>query len=275
MYENCEEVNQLCFFSLASGSSGNCYFVGTMHHGILIDAGIGIRTIKKRLKDFGYGLENILAVFITHDHFDHIKSVGILGEKYHVPVYSTEKILDGVNRCYVVTEKLYGSKRFVNIHEKITIADFSITAFPVSHDATESLGYSIEYQNSNFTLATDLGYICEHSLPYFKRANYLVIEANFDMEMLEQGKYPTFLKNRIKSETGHLCNDDTASFLAEHYHEQLQHIYLCHLSKANNTPEKAFETVKKALENNNIQVGSEVKLTVLPRMQPSEFYIFD
>ena len=268
-------MNRLCFFSLASGSSGNCYFIGTAHHGILIDVGIGIRTIKKRLKDFGYGLENILAVFITHDHFDHIKSVGILGEKYHVPVYSTEKILDGINKCYVVTEKLYGSKRFINIHEKITIADFSITAFPVSHDATESLGYSIEYKNANFTLATDLGYICEHSLPYLKQANYLVIEANYDMEMLDNGKYPIFLKNRIKGDKGHLCNDDTASFLVEHYQKQLQHIYLCHLSRENNTPEKAFETVKEALENNSIQIGSEVQLTVLPRMQSSEFYVFD
>lgn len=268
-------MNRLCFFSLASGSSGNCYFIGTAHHGILIDAGIGIRKIKKKLKDAGYGLENILAVFITHDHADHIKSAGILGEKYHVPVYSTEKILDGVNNSYVVTEKLYGSKRFVNIHEKTAVAEFSITAFPVSHDATESLGYSIEYQNSNFTLATDLGYICEHSLPYLKQANYLIIEANYDLEMLEQGEYPMFLKNRIKSKTGHLCNDDTASFLAEHYQEQLQHIYLCHLSRENNTPEKALDTVKKALENNNIQVGNEVQLTVLPRIHSSEFYIFD
>jgi phosphoribosyl 1,2-cyclic phosphodiesterase len=267
-------VDKLRFFSLASGSSGNCYFVGTAHHGILIDAGIGIRTIKKKLKDFGYGLENVLAVFITHDHSDHIKSVGILGEKYHLPIYSTEKILNGVNKNYIVTEKLYNCKRFITINKKITIAEFAITPFSVSHDATESLGYSIEYKNAYFTLATDLGYICENSLPYLKQANYLVIEANFDMEMLNKGRYPIFLRNRIKSEKGHLCNDDTASFLAQHYQKHLEYIYLCHLSKENNTPEKAFNTVKEALENNNILVGHEVQLTVLPRMESSEFYIF-
>ncbi len=268
-------MDKLRFFSLASGSSGNCYFIGNASHGILIDAGIGVRTIKKRLKDFGYGIENILAVFVTHDHFDHIKSVGVLGEKYHLPIYSTEKVLDGINKNYGVTEKLYGCKRFLKIEEKTIIAEFSITSFPVSHDATESLGYIIEYKGANFALATDLGYICERCLPYLKQANYLVIEANFDMEMLNHSRYPMFLRNRIHGEKGHLCNDDTASFLAQHYQGHLQYIYLCHLSKQNNTPEKAYDTVKRALEGNDVYIGKDVELVVLPRTDPSEIYIFN
>ncbi len=268
-------MDRLCFFSLASGSSGNCYFVGNAWHGILIDAGIGIRTIKKKLKDAGYGMENILAVFITHDHSDHIKSVGILGEKYHLPIYSTEKILDGVNRNYIVTEKLYNCKRFINIAEKTTIAEFTITSFPVSHDASESLGYTVEYNGKKFVLATDLGYVCKNSLPYLKQADFLVLEANFDMEMLEHSRYPVYLRNRIKGDRGHLCNEDTAAFLSEHYQEHLKHVYLCHLSKENNTPEKAYETISNALQHKGIVVGKNLKLTILPRTVSSEFYVFD
>ncbi|MDL2262443.1 MBL fold metallo-hydrolase [Bacteroidales bacterium OttesenSCG-928-I21] len=268
-------MDKLRFFSLASGSSGNCYFVGNANHGILFDAGIGIRAIKKKLKEYGYGFENILAVFITHDHFDHIKSVGILGEKYHLPIYSTEKILDGINKCYAVTEKLYNCKKPILKNAKISLAEFNITAFQVSHDSTECLGYTLEYKNSRFTLATDLGYICEESASHFIQANYLIIEANFDMQMLENSRYPAFLRNRIHGEKGHLCNDETATFLARNYQKHLQYIYLCHLSKNNNTPERAFDTVKKALEDKNIIVGKDVQLTVLPRTASSEIYIFD
>lgn len=268
-------MDKLRFLSLASGSSGNCYFIGNARHGILIDAGIAVRTIKKKLKEYGYGLENILAVFVTHDHFDHIKSVGVLGEKYHLPIYSTEKVLEGINRNYGVTEKLYSSKRPIEIDIKTIIAEFGITPFPVSHDATESLGYTIEYKSSKFTLATDLGYICDKSASHIKEANFLVIEANFDMQMLNESKYPQFLRDRIHGEKGHLCNDETAEFLAQHYQEHLQYIYLCHLSKQNNTPEIAFETVKNALEQKGINVGTDVHLVALPRTSSSEFYVFD
>jgi phosphoribosyl 1,2-cyclic phosphodiesterase len=268
-------VDRLCFFSLASGSSGNCYFVGNSGSGILIDAGIGVRSIRKKLKDFGYGLENILGVFVTHDHFDHIKSVGVLGEKWNLPIYSTEKILDGINKNYSVTEKLYGSKRTIEKGKQTTILDFCITAFPVSHDATESLGYTIEYKGKKFVLATDLGYICENSLPHLQQANYMVIEANFDMEMLNSGNYPKFLINRIHGEKGHLCNDDAATFFEQHYREHLHSIYLCHLSNKNNTPAKAYGTVKKALEQAGAEVGKDVQLVVLPRSKSSEIHVFD
>ena len=268
-------MNKLRFLSLASGSSGNCYFVGNAHHGILIDAGIGIRNIKKRLKEHGYGLENILGVFITHDHFDHIRAAGTLGEKYHLPIYSTEKILGGINQNYGITEKLYTCKRSIEMGTTIVIADFAISSFPISHDATESLGYTIEYNNLRFTLATDLGYICENAAAHIRQANYLVIESNFDSEMLQNSRYPLFLRERIAGEKGHLCNDETAIFLAENYQNHLQYIYLCHLSRNNNTPEKAFEKVKTALAEKGIVVGRDVELVALPRTKCSEFYIYD
>jgi phosphoribosyl 1,2-cyclic phosphodiesterase len=268
-------MNRLRFLSLSSGSSGNCYFIGTGKHGILVDAGIGVRTIKKKLKEFGYGIENILGVFVTHDHFDHIKSVGVLGEKYHVPIFSTAEILDGINQNYGVTEKLYTNKKVIEKNQQVSVCEFNVTPFSVSHDGTDNIGYTIEYQGLKFTLATDLGYICEDAAPHIQQANYLVIEANFDKKMLEDSHYPEFLRNRISGQKGHLCNEETANFLAQHYHDGLRYIYLCHLSKQNNTPEKAFDTVKEALEQKGIDVGKDVSLVVLPRTTSSEFYIFD
>jgi len=268
-------MTNLRFFSLASGSSGNCYFIGTMRHGILIDAGIGVRSIKKKLKANGYGLENILGIFVTHDHFDHIKSVGTLGEIHHLPVFSTENILNGINKTYGVPEKLYNCRRLIEIGKTTEIAEFRITPFEVSHDATECIGFTVEYAGSRFTLATDLGFVCENSAAHIRQADYLVIEANFDREMLEKGRYPLFLRNRILSEKGHLCNEDAARFLAGNYHKRLKHIYLCHLSKQNNTPEKAFDTVRCHLEQNGVNVGTDVQINVLPRSECSEVFVYE
>jgi len=246
-----------------------------MRHGILIDAGIGVRNIKKRLKANGYGLENILGVFVTHDHFDHIKSVGTLGEIYHLPIFSTENILNGINKNYGISEKLHNSRRPIEIDKATDIAEFRITSFAVSHDATECIGYTVEYEGCRFTLATDLGLVCENSAAHIRQADYLVIETNFDREMLENGRYPLFLRNRISGKKGHLCNDDAASFLAENYHKKLKHIYLCHLSKQNNTPEKAFDTVRCHLERSGVNVGTDVQLTVLPRSECSDVFVYE
>lgn len=268
-------MDKLRFISLSSGSNGNCYFIGNGKHGILIDAGIGVKTIKKRIKEHGFGLENILAVFITHDHFDHIKSAGVLGEIHHIPIYSTENILNGINRNYGVAQKLYANRRTIEVNTSTQVAEFNISSFFVSHDATESLGYTIKYGNKKITIVTDLGYICEQASPHIKQANYLVIEANFDMEMLNNSAYPDFLRKRIHGEKGHLCNDETATFLAQHYQPHLKRIYLCHLSKQNNTPEIAYNTVKKALSEKGVSINTDVKLDVLPRTSSSECFILD
>lgn len=128
------------FISLASGSSGNCYYLGTETYGILIDAGIGIRTIKKTLKDYNILMDSIRAVFITHDHADHIKAVGNLGEKLNIPVYTTARIHAGINRSYCMTEKLSSSVRYLEKQEPMTLEDFHIESFEVPHDGTDNVG---------------------------------------------------------------------------------------------------------------------------------------
>lgn len=260
------------FISLASGSSGNCYFLGTDAYGILVDAGIGIRTIKKHLKDFGIGLDMIRAVFITHDHADHIKAVGHLGEKFGIPVYSTPEIHAGINKSYCVTEKLSICVRHLSKGVRIQIEDFGITAFEVPHDGTDNVGYCIEADGKTFSFLTDLGHITPDAAKYICKANYLILEANYDEEMLKMGPYPQYLKERIAGPNGHMSNRETAEFLAENINEKMKYIWLCHLSKDNNHPELACKTVELSLKDKGVLVGKDVQLIALKRNTPSEVY---
>ena len=264
-------MNKLCFFSMGSGSSGNCYYIGTHEYGFLIDAGVGVRTIKKELKEHNLSFENIWGVFITHDHTDHIKSVGSLGEKYHLPIYLTKEMQRGINKNYRVTDKLSSCCKFFKKGEHIYLRDFLIQSFPVSHDASDCVGYSFIFGDQHFVIATDLGYIGKEAADHIVKANYLIIEANYDDNMLKNGSYPYHLKQRVRSHTGHLCNDHTAKFLADNYNPNLTHVFLCHLSQENNTPELAFKTVNDALATKGITL--EV-LTPLERTSTSPFYEF-
>jgi phosphoribosyl 1,2-cyclic phosphodiesterase len=267
-------MDKLRFQSFASGSSGNCYFIGNASNGILIDAGIGVKTIRKCLKNIGLDFNNILGVFVTHDHADHIKAVGPVGEKYRVPVYSTRKIHEGIHRSYCVTEKLYSSRKFIEKGESVDVGDFKVSAFHVSHDSTDCVGYTVEYQGKRFTFATDLGYVSPEVAEHAVQADYLLLEANYDEQMLRQGPYPVQLQERIMADTGHLSNDQAGRFLAEHYNPRTKHIFLCHLSRENNLPEVAYTTIQNYLEEKKVVVGQDVQLVTLERTDPSELYIF-
>lgn len=263
---------KLSFFSLASGSSGNCYYIGTPGYGILIDAGIGIRTIKKVLKDRSIDLSQIAAILITHDHADHIKTVGCLGEKYSIPIYTTEDVHRGIDKSRYVEETLLASRRIIRKEETFQIRDFKITAFEVPHDSTDSVGYYIEFEDQKFTIATDVGHITDTISNYLCKANHLILEANYDEEMLKFGTYPTFLKERVASPTGHLSNREAAEFLASHFQTHLRNVWLCHLSRDNNHPELAFKTVDIRLFNEGIRVGKDLNLYTLKRTTPSDIF---
>ena len=263
------------FISLASGSSGNCYYLGTDTYGILIDAGIGIRTIKKTLKDFNILMESIRAVFVTHDHADHIKAVGHLGEKMNIPVYTTARIHEGINRSYCMTEKLSTSVRYLEKQVPMMLEDFRIESFEVPHDGTDNVGYCIEIDGKVFSFLTDLGEITPTAADYISKANYLILEANYDEEMLKMGPYPQYLKERIAGPNGHMSNRETADFLAENINESLKYIWLCHLSKDNNHPELAYKTVELSLRNKGVIVGKDVQVIALKRNTPSDVYEFE
>ena len=264
---------KLSFLSLASGSSGNCYYVGTPDYGLLIDAGINIRTIKKTLKDKEIEFEKIVAVLITHDHADHIKTVGSLGEKNNIPIYTTELIHDGIDRSRFVEETLFQSRKIIQKEVPFMIRDFRIEAFEVPHDSSDSIGFMIEYGNQRFTIATDVGYITDTVARYLCMSHHIVVEANYDEEMLRFGNYPEFLKERVSSKTGHLSNKDVADFLATHFSQEWKNIWLCHLSRENNHPELVFKTVDIRLMQEGIRTVKDLNLNVLKRMTPSEVFV--
>lgn len=268
-----EVMERLLFMSLASGSSGNCYYVGTASRGILIDVGVPVRTIQRRLRAVGLDWDNVLGVFITHDHADHVRSVGALSEEHHLPVFATQSVHQGIDRNYGVSPKISQiNRRYIVVGEPLDILGFTITSFPVPHDATECVGYTVEYNGINFTLATDVGEPTSVLAEQVAKADYLVIEANHDEDLLARGSYPLRLKQRISSSIGHMSNATCANFLVNNVVSRLKHVYLCHLSKENNNPELAYTVVRDALSSKQIKVGVTCGLTVLERTAASKLY---
>ena len=263
----------LKFISFGSGSSGNCYYLYTETDGLIIDIGVGIRTLKKHFRDYGLSLSSIHYVLITHDHADHIKSVGSISHEYHLPIYATKNVHDGIDRNYCVARKLPAQmKRYIVPGEPMQLGSFHVTPFSVPHDATENVGYQVEVEGVTFCIITDAGCVTDEMKDYITRADYLVIEANHDVEMLQNGPYAPHLKVRIQSPTGHLSNHDCGVAIAENMKEGLKHVWLCHLSEENNHPELARKTVEGVLRGYGIIVGKDVELEVLKRKTPTGVY---
>lgn len=260
------------FRCFASGSSGNCYYLGTLERGILIDAGISARLIQKHLRSMGLDFENIMGVLVTHDHADHIRAVGTLGERVHLPIYATPLIHEGIDRNYGVREKLKTSRRYFEKEQEWTLFDLTINTFAINHDSTECVGYVIDYNGQRFMIATDCGEPNEQMEAYIRTANHLVIEANHDEHMLLNGPYPTYLKERILSPRGHQSNVTCGELIARNYHEGLRNIWLCHLSLENNDPQVAYNTVADKLCEAGIVPGEDVYLKALERTTPSRIY---
>ena len=267
--------NQLIFRSFASGSSGNCYFLGTSKWGILIDAGISARTIQKNLREMGLDYANIMGVLITHDHADHIRAVGTLGERVHLPIYSTRTIHDGIDRNYGVREKLRTSQRYIEKGEKWELNGMIINTFGISHDSSECIGYVIDFLGQRFVIATDCGQPNLTMELYLNSANHIVIEANHDESLLLNGPYPTFLKERILSSKGHQSNVTCGKLLAKNWHANMRNIFLCHLSHENNDPTIALETIKELLLAEGIMPGEDLFITPLDRQKPSPVYVLN
>jgi Metal-dependent hydrolases of the beta-lactamase superfamily I len=259
------------FLSLSSGSNGNCYYFGNDRTAFLIDLGIGTRTVKKRLAEQGLSIDDIDAVFVTHDHFDHIKSLGTFTERYHKPVYLTRTLEQALRRNFCTAGRLKGCVRFLEEGKEAAVGDsLLITPFVVPHDATQTVGYHFTFDGERFTVMTDLGEVTDDAVRYASLADHLVVESNYDVDMLVTGSYPRELKERILMQHGHLSNEQAASLLRRACHEGLRDVYLCHLSANNNTPRLAFESAQKTLGS----VGSRASLHCLPRSSASELFTF-
>ncbi len=263
----------LRFISIGSGSSGNCYYLQTANDALLIDAGVGIRTIKKHLHNYGLRLDSVNRILITHDHADHVKAVGVISTEYDIPVYAIPEVHAGIFRNYCVQKKI-PSNNVKTLHkgEEITLGDFQVTPFAVPHDSSGNVGYRIVVDNVVFCLMTDVGHVTEDMQQYIAEANYLVIEANYDEEMLKNGPYPQYLKTRIDGPTGHLSNVACGEAIANYATGELKHVWLCHLSEENNHPVLALKTVEHTLRNYGIIAGKDFRIEDLKRKSPSELY---
>lgn len=261
---------QLTFFSLGSGSCGNCYYIATDTDAIIIDCGISLRRFKKYMQEYGLKMGKVRALLVTHDHADHIKAAGKLSKELSLPVYATRLVHEGMDKNWQTSVKVPMENRHnVEPQETFKLGAFNITAFPIPHDASENVGYHIEVGDDRFTVMTDVGDVTDIMKEYIRKSTHLIFEANYDEEMLQQGRYPEMLKERIASGHGHLSNKKSATALAENFHEHLKNVWLCHLSEENNHPELARKTVETIMRSYGIIPGVDFTLEVLRRKIPT------
>ena len=262
------------FFSLSSGSNGNCYYIGNEETGLLIDAGIGPRTIKKRLLEHGVSMDQVHFLLVTHDHIDHIKGVGMVAQKFYKPVYATEKLHASLDNHPCTRCRLSGCVRKTVPGEPSTYNGVTFIPFIVPHDATETVGYFIDFYGVKFTFLTDLGAVTDDVVKYCKMSQVVIFESNYDLDMLLGGSYTPELKVRIVQGHGHLSNEQAASAVKRFYHKEMTHLFLCHLSENNNTPAIAQNCIARALRSIGVETGKDIELVCLPRRSTSELYTF-
>ena len=257
------------FCSLYSGSSGNSIFIGSEEAKILIDAGLPGKKIDEALKQIGQNPSELDGIFITHEHIDHIKGVGVLSRKYDIPIYAPHD-------TWVAMEGTIGKIKEHNLkvmdrRSIVAVKDMEIKSFIIPHDAAAPVGYTINLNDKKASVATDFGTFTKEIEDNIKDSSIILIESNYNPEMLDFGPYPYSLKQRIKEAYGHLSNEDCGEAIVRVLKSGLgKKIILGHLSNTNNTPELAEITVRNILDSNNINVGSDVFLSLANRHNPSK-----
>lgn len=247
--------------SLNSGSNGNCYYVGNETEAVLVDVGISCREVEKRMKRLGLLMENIKAVFISHEHSDHIYGLCGLVKKYCLPVYITESTMQ--NGRLVFDQTLI--KVFV-AHEPVFIGNLSVVAFPKFHDAADPYSFVVECEKVAVGIFTDIGKACKNVIHYFKQCHAAFLEANYDEEMLQRGTYPFHLKKRISGGMGHLSNHEALDIFIHHRPPFMSHLLLSHLSKNNNSPELVQKIFDAHADSVQIIVASRYNETSVFRI---------
>ncbi|MCM1505655.1 MAG: MBL fold metallo-hydrolase [Ruminococcus flavefaciens] len=233
------------FYPLFSSSKGNAHFIGTEKAGILIDCGVSFKRLSSALETNRIPLTAVQAVFITHEHSDHVSGLKVLTQKTGIPVYSTKKTL----RKLCDDGKISPKSPVIEMKKNIACADMEVSAFGISHDAVEPCGYKIHtYDDKYCAVCTDTGCITPETDEALKGCKMVLIESNYDEMMLRQGNYPLYLKKRILSETGHLSNDDCAVQVGKLIQNGTTHVVLGHISQENNKPSVAFGTARKFLD---------------------------
>lgn len=275
----------LAFISFGSGSSGNCSYIGTPDNGVLIDAGVDPQLVFDELRRNGIARDAVKGVVLTHDHQDHVRYVYKIVRDYNrqAHIYCTMRLMNGMLRRHNISRRVKEFQVPIWLETPFKLCGMVFTAFETSHDGTDNMGFNIQLGEQTFVVATDMGAITPRAEHYMQQAHYLMIETNYDRTMLDTGRYPEFLKARVRGAKGHLDNVVAAQFVAEHYHPQLKWLFLCHLSNDNNTPELALHAMREVLERRGLTVGDasnapdqrtrDIQLYALPRYDASPFFI--
>ncbi|WP_029451676.1 MBL fold metallo-hydrolase [Clostridium algidicarnis] len=258
----------MIFCSLYSGSSGNSIFVSSEKSKILIDAGLPGKSIDAALKEIDESPTELDAIFVTHEHLDHVKGIGVMSRKYDIPIYANKDTWEGMAKT-VGKIKDYNIKV---IDSSVTnIKDMDIINYPIPHDAASPLGYSIYSLGKKVSITTDFGYLTADIKRNIEDSDVILLESNHDVEMLKFGPYPYSLKRRILSDIGHLSNDDCGTAIVDMMNDKYKRIILGHLSNTNNYPELAYETVISVLRENNIELKKDIAVQMASRKGPSSY----
>jgi phosphoribosyl 1,2-cyclic phosphodiesterase len=247
--------------SLNSGSNGNAYYIGNHTEAILVDAGLSCRETEKRMLGLGLNIQKLKAIFISHEHTDHIKGLDVLARKYSLPVYISQATYQN-SRLNIPAAQ----QQWLTAGLPVNIAGLSIQAFGKKHDAADPYSFTIKHSNTTVGVFTDIGICCDNLISHFQKCHAAFLESNYDEEMLENGRYPYLLKQRIRGGQGHLSNKQALDIFINHRPEFMTHLLLSHLSRDNNDPQLALNMFKPHAQ--------QTKVVVASRYEASEvFYI--
>lgn len=256
------------YISIASGSKGNCHFLHKNDTSILIDAGLSGKTALDAMSQHDIDTKKIRAIFITHEHSDHIKGAGIISRKLDIPIYATELTWQAMERKIGKIKEEH--IKIIESADKISIGDLEVSSVPIKHDANDPVAYKITDGSSVLSIITDLGIITKSVFDFIKKSNAVVLESNHDINMLDAGPYSYELKRRIKSNFGHLSNDSAGEVGVDLVKLGTTNIMLAHLSEQNNMPILAYQSVLAILQEQFIKVGSDLELSVLQQNSVSK-----
>ncbi len=251
--------------SLNTGSNGNCFYIGNDSEAVLIDAGLSCKETELRMQRLNLSMSNVKAIFISHEHGDHIRGLPVIAKKYQLPIYITQStLLSGKQQLPIHLLNSFTA------YAPIQVGGLNIIAFPKKHDAIEPHSFTISYNGVKVGVFTDIGQHCDHVVNNFKECNAVFLEANYDDQMLDNGRYPYFLKNRIRGGHGHLSNSQALALFTTHKSASLSHLLLSHLSKDNNCPELVHRLFDMHADGTEIIVASRLKETAVYHIGANE-----
>jgi phosphoribosyl 1,2-cyclic phosphodiesterase len=260
------------FFSITSGSSGNCICVGDDNTHVMIDAGISGKRIEAGLNQYDYTTSDMAGLLVTHEHSDHVAGLGVIARKYHIPIYATAGTIRGIRSMKSLGQIDDALFHVIKPDQDFVLGSLNIHPFHISHDAADPVAYRIENQHSKVAVCTDLGYYDNNIIANLSGLDAMLLEANHDIHMLEVGAYPYPLKQRILGQYGHLSNEASGKLLSRVLHDNIKHVFLGHLSHENNYPDLAYETVRLevTMDETTPYKGSDFNITVASRSEVSE-----